>query len=118
MGSCAVSFQQFVGIGASGLRRFVSITVPLLRPTMIFVIITSTIGGLQIFDEPKMYDQFGRGGADGQWQTLTLYLYELGWTRADFGRASAVAVLLFLLIVVIGIVNFIISRRIASEESR
>ncbi|WP_130013382.1 carbohydrate ABC transporter permease [Serinicoccus sediminis] len=104
--------------GASSLRRFVSITVPLLRPTMIFVIITSTIGGLQIFDEPKMYDQFGRGGADGQWQTLTLYLYELGWTRADFGRASAVAVLLFLLIVVIGVVNFVISRRIASEESR
>ncbi|ANS78173.1 sugar ABC transporter, permease protein [Serinicoccus hydrothermalis] len=104
--------------GASGLRRFVSITIPMLRPTMIFVIITSTIGGLQIFDEPKMYDQFGRGGSDGQWQTLTLYLYELGWTRADFGRASAVAVLLFALIVAVGLVNFAISRRIASEESR
>ena len=104
--------------GASGLRRFVSITIPMLRPTMIFVIITSTIGGLQIFDEPKMYDQFGRGGSDGQWQTLTLYLYELGWTRADFGRASAVAVLLFLLIVAIGLINFAFSRRIASEESR
>ena len=35
-----------------------------LRPTLIFVIITSTIGGLQIFDEPRMYDQYGNGGAD------------------------------------------------------
>lgn len=104
--------------GAGGLRRFVSITIPMLRPTMIFVIITSTIGGLQIFDEAKMYDQFGRGGSDGQWQTLTLYLYELGWNRADFGRASAVAVLLFVLIVLIGLVNFAVSRRIASQGPR
>jgi cellobiose transport system permease protein len=43
------------------------------------VIITSTIGGLQIFDEPRMYDQFGTGGANNQWLTITLWLYDLGW---------------------------------------
>ena len=51
--------------GANRVRQFFSITIPMLRPTIIFVIITSTIGGLQIFDEPRMFDQFGRGGADG-----------------------------------------------------
>jgi cellobiose transport system permease protein len=65
-----------------------------------------------------MYDQFGRGGADQQWQTLTIYLYELGWTRADFGMASAVAVLLFLVIVVFGIANFLLTRHIAHDEGK
>ncbi|WP_203337239.1 carbohydrate ABC transporter permease [Nocardioides limicola] len=100
--------------GANRVRQFFSVTVPMLRPTIIFVVITSTIGGLQIFDEPRLYDQYGRGGADGQWRTLTIHLYELGWTQSDFGRASAVAVLLFLLIVAIGLVNFTITRRIAT----
>lgn len=104
--------------GATRLRTFFSVTVPMIRPTMIFIVITMTIGGLQIFDEPRMYDQLGRGGADKQWMTLTLYLYDLGWgAQKSFGRASAVAWLLFLIIVVIGLVNFMITRRIASTGS-
>ena len=42
--------------GAGKARRFLSITIPMIRPTMIFVVITSTIGGLQIFTEPKLFD--------------------------------------------------------------
>ncbi|WP_150463223.1 carbohydrate ABC transporter permease [Nesterenkonia ebinurensis] len=109
-------YEQAEIDGAGRVRQFLSVTVPMLRPTIIFVVITSTIGGLQIFDEPRMYDHSGRGGSDGQWRTMTLYLYELGWTRSDFGRASAVAVLLFLLIVAIGIINFMITRRIATAD--
>ena len=104
--------------GANRVRTFFSVTVPMLRPTIIFVIITSTIGGLQIFDEPRLFDQNGQGGSDRQWMTLTMYLYELGWgPQKSFGRASAVAWLLFLIIVVIGVVNFAITRRIASTGS-
>lgn len=109
-------YEQAAIDGASAWRQFWSVTVPMLRPTLIFVIITSTIGGLQIFDEPKLYDQYGRGGADQQWQTLTIYLYELGWNRASFGMASAVAVLLFLIIVAFGVVNFVLARRIAHDD--
>ena len=104
--------------GASGIRRFFSITIPSLRPTLIFVIITSTIGGLQIFDEPRMYDQFGTGGADNQWLTLTIYLSNLGWGELNFGRAAAVAWLLFLVIVAVGLINLFITRRIANSGSR
>lgn len=101
--------------GAGRMRTFFSVTVPMLRPTIIFVIITATIGGLQIFDEPRMFDQTGSGGSDKQWLTLTMYLYELGWgPQQDFGRASAVAWILFLIIVVVGIINFTITRRIAT----
>ncbi|GAB3873475.1 carbohydrate ABC transporter permease [Terrabacter terrigena] len=104
--------------GAGRVRTFFSITVPQLRATIIFVVITSTIGGLQIFDEPRMYDQYGLGGADRQWQTLTLYLYQLGWTQKNFGRAAAVAWMLFLIVVVVALVNFLVTRRIASKGQR
>ena len=50
--------------GASRVQTFLKVTVPMLRPTIIFVVITSTIGGLQIFDEPRMFDTAGMGGAD------------------------------------------------------
>lgn len=104
--------------GASRMRTFFSVTVPMLRPTIIFVIITATIGGLQIFDEPRMFDQAGQGGSDKQWLTLTMYLYELGWgPQQDFGRASAVAWILFLIIIAVGLVNFMITRRIATSGS-
>jgi cellobiose transport system permease protein len=104
--------------GAGRMRSFVSVTVPMLRPTIIFVIITATIGGLQIFDEPRMFDQAGQGGSDKQWLTLTMYLYELGWgPQQDFGRASAVAWILFLIIIVVGLINFSITRRIATSGS-
>ncbi|MDM7831790.1 carbohydrate ABC transporter permease [Cellulomonas edaphi] len=103
--------------GATRVRQFFSITIPMLRPTMIFVIITSTIGGLQIFDEPRLFDQDGRGGADGQYLTVTNYIYQLGWTNRNFGRASAVAWILFLIILVIALINLMITRRIASDQS-
>ncbi len=107
--------------GAGAFRRFVSITIPSIRPTLIFVIITATIGGLQIFAEPRLFDVSnagGVGGSDRQFQTTVLYLWEMAFFRQDFGEAAAIAWLLFLLIVLIGLLNFAISRRIASVENR
>jgi len=111
-------YEAAVIDGAGRIRQFLSVTVPGIRPTLIFVIITSTIGGLQIFDEPRLYDQFGQGGSDSQWLTLTLYLYNLGWDRFDFGKASAVAWLLFLVIAIFGLINLLASRRISTEGGR
>ena len=102
--------------GASRARQFFSVTVPMLRPTIIFVVITNTIGGLQIFDEPRVFDQTGQGGSDRQWMTITMYIYELGWgPQKNFGRAAAVSWLLFLIIIAVGILNFLITKRIASD---
>jgi len=102
--------------GASRLRTFFSITIPMLRPTLIFVIITSTIGGLQIFDEPRMFDQIGLGGNDRQWMTITMFMYEVGWgNQRNFGRAAAVAWILFVVIVVIALLNYWLTSRIASS---
>ncbi len=106
--------------GAGAVRRFFSITVPSIRPTIIFVIITATIGGLQIFTEPKLFNATSSvpGGPQRQYQTTVLYLWDLAFNRQQFGRAAAVAWLLFLLIVAIGILNFMLSRTIARAESR
>ncbi|MBA4346455.1 MAG: ABC transporter permease, partial [Microbacterium sp.] len=102
--------------GAGMVRQFFSITIPQLRPTLIFVIVTSTIGGLQIFDEPRLYDSVGQGGASSQWMTITIYLYNLGWGQLNFGRAAAVAWLLFLIIVLVGLINVAITRSIAKAS--
>lgn len=104
--------------GASKVRTFFKVTVPLLRPTLIFVVVTSTIGGLQIFDEPRMYDPTGTGGANRQFQTITLYLYQLGWGQRNFGHAAAVAWLLFMIIVVITLINFLVTRLVANTGGR
>ncbi|OQO93822.1 ABC transporter permease [Saccharomonospora piscinae] len=103
--------------GAGAVRRFVSVTLPMLRPTLIFVVITSTIGGLQIFTEPKLFDAMpgsNNGGSTNQFQTITLYMYQSAFEREDLGYASAVAWVLFVLIIGIALVNFLLTRRIAS----
>ena len=102
--------------GAGAFRQFWSITLPSLKPTLIFVIITSTIGGLQIFEEPRMFDQFGEGGSANQWLTITLYLYNLGWGDWNFGRAAAMAWLLFLIILVIGLVNLFVTQSLVGDD--
>lgn len=104
--------------GAGAFRQFWSITLPSLKPTLIFVIITATIGGLQIFDEPRMFDNTGRGGSAQQWLTVTLYLYNIGWGQWNFGRAAALAWILFLIILVIGLVNLLVTRTLVRDDGR
>lgn len=102
--------------GAGPARRFFSITLPLLKPTLIFVTVTSTIGGLQIFTEPKLFDAMpgsNNGGSSNQFQTVTLYLYQTAFENYDLGYASAIAWVLFLIIVLIALVNFFLTGRLA-----
>jgi cellobiose transport system permease protein len=102
--------------GAGRVRQFISITLPMIRPTMVFVVITSTIGGLQIFAEPRLFDQTNahNGGADRQFGTITMLIYDFGWQLRDLGRASATAWMLFLLILALALVNFTLIRKIGS----
>jgi cellobiose transport system permease protein len=103
--------------GAGAVRRFFSITLPSIRPTMVFVVITSTIGGLQIFTEPRLFDPATAGGSQRQFQTTVLYLWEMAFQRQNFGKASTIAWLLFLIIVLFGVINYLISRRIATADA-
>lgn len=100
--------------GASSRQQFLFITIPMLRPTIIFTVIVSTIGGLQLFAEPLLFGGSVTGGSDRQFQTLAVYLYEQGFRNFDFGYASALAWAMFLIIVAAAAVNFLITRRIKS----
>ncbi|MFG1805959.1 carbohydrate ABC transporter permease [Streptomyces sp. NPDC049040] len=98
--------------GASRWRQFVSVTIPSIRPTILFTIIVSTIGATQLFGEPLM---FGggvgmTGGTDHQYQTLSLYMYDKGWNTGELGQASAVAWVMLLILLLIGAVNLLIVR--------
>ncbi|HUQ61971.1 sugar ABC transporter permease [Lentzea sp.] len=106
-------YEAAVVDGASAVRQFFSITLPLLKPTLIFVIITSTIGGLQIFTEPKLFEPAGGsgGGTEHQYQTVVLYLYQSAFQGLDLGYASAIAWVLFLIIIGVAALNFFITRR-------
>lgn len=102
--------------GASRWRAFWTVTVPGIRPTIIFTVVISTIGGLQLFTEPLLFDPqgaAGTGGSDRQFQTLVMYLYERGFTDLDAGYAAAVAWAVVAVSGLVVLVNFGLVRRIA-----
>ncbi|MFG3506274.1 carbohydrate ABC transporter permease [Streptomyces sp. NPDC047821] len=90
--------------GASRWRQFLHVTVPSLRPTILFTCVVSTIGATQLFGEPLLFNGSAgaTGGSEHQFQTLGLYLYEQGWVNLHLGRASAIAWAMFLILVLLG----------------
>ncbi|MGI5131288.1 carbohydrate ABC transporter permease [Pseudonocardia sp. CA-107938] len=103
--------------GAGGWAQFRHITVPSLRPVIIFTVVTSTIGGLQIFTEPLLLSTTNNQtcGAARQCQTLTLFLYEQGFGQYRFGYGAAIGVALFVMVVVVAAINYLLSSRIRGE---
>jgi cellobiose transport system permease protein len=104
--------------GAGRWAQFRNVTLPGLRPTILFTIVVSTIGATQLFGEPLL---FGNGVPDGgavhQYQTIGLFMYQQGWQYLQLGKAAAVAWVTFLLIVVLVLVNTSIVRwRTRSER--
>jgi cellobiose transport system permease protein len=99
--------------GAGPIRRFFSITLPMLKPTLIFVIVTSTIGGLQIFTEPLLFAPAGGsgGGSVHQYQTVVLYMYQSAFQQFDLGYASTIAWMLFLIVILVAGLNFWLTRK-------
>ncbi len=87
--------------GASPFRVFFSITLPILKPIMLYSLITSLIGGLQMFDIPYMIqgNDFQSGAFQGLngTKTITIYIYEFMKDNMDYGVASAASVILFAL---------------------
>jgi cellobiose transport system permease protein len=99
--------------GASRWKQFLYVTLPGLRPTIVFTIVVSTIGAAQLFGEPLLYDPTGQpnGGGSNQYQTLGLLMYQQGWTNDRLGLASATAWTMFVIIMVAVLVNLLITRR-------
>lgn len=105
--------------GAGSFQTLRSVTIPALRPVIIFSVMISTIYGLQIFAEPLLFDARPgsvTGGSGRQFQTLTVYLYEQGFRGFDFGYAATVGWVMFLVVVLVALINYALTRRISSAR--
>lgn len=91
--------------GAGRWRTFGKITLPLLRPILLYVAITSLIGGLQMFDLPFLISGGTAGNPGGSLQTVIMYLYKFGFETYQVGYASAVAYVLFMIILVASVIQ-------------
>jgi cellobiose transport system permease protein len=103
--------------GAGRWSQFRHVTIPGLRPTILFTIVVSTIGAAQLFGEPLLYHNgLPDGGTQNQYQTLGLLMYQQGWTNDRLGLASATAWTMFLIIVLAVGVNLFLARRREHRE--
>ncbi len=103
--------------GASRWQTFRYVTLPQLRNTITFVLIVGTIGGLQVFAEPLVFGS-ATGGSDRQFSTLTLYLFEQAFTNINWGYGAAIGIAITVIVLIISLINFAVTRRLASEDSR
>ncbi|QNS06092.1 carbohydrate ABC transporter permease [Streptomyces xanthii] len=100
--------------GAGRWQQFRHVTIPMLRPTILFTVVVSTIGATQLFAEPLLFGGVSgtKGGSEHQYQTLGLYMYDQGWMVGNLGKASAIAWSMFLILLVVAALNLLISRRL------
>lgn len=89
--------------GASPTRIFWSVKLPLLRPTMFFVLVTSIISSFQIFD--TVYGLTPQGGPGGSTSVIAFKLYQTAFKSFDIGSASVIAVVLFVILVFVTLVQ-------------
>lgn len=89
--------------GASGRQIFFYITLPLLRPTLLFVTVTGVIAQFQVFGQPFIMTTGGPGRAS---YTVIYYLYEIAWRSFRMGYGAAVAVTLAVIMAVFTLIQF------------
>ncbi len=94
--------------GANWFQRVTRITLPLLKPTLTFLIVTGMINNLQVFTQIFVMTHGGPGDAT---RTLAYHLYETGFSFNWFGKASAMAVVLFIMIMIITVIQLKILKR-------
>jgi multiple sugar transport system permease protein len=99
--------------GAGPWRRFISITLPLLKPTSVFVVLISFIGAFQLFDPIFVMTQ---GGPANATTTAVYYIYQQAFQYLQLGYASALSVVLFAIILVFSMIQLRVFRDEADER--
>ncbi len=103
--------------GANGIQTFFFVTLPNLRTILLFTLITSMIGGLQMFDIPKLYLM---GGPDNATTTTSVFIFNQAfWGSYLYNRAAAASMILFLIISVLsGIIFYLMRDKYAAEQKK
>jgi multiple sugar transport system permease protein len=94
--------------GITGWRQFRHITLPLLSPTVLVASVMAIISALQIFDQPYVLT---RGGPGDSTRTAVMVIFESAFQQLEFGRASAIGIVLTLIIMAVTALQFRLSRR-------
>ena len=94
--------------GATGWKQFWKITFPLVSPTTLVASVMAIISALQIFDQPYVLT---RGGPGDSTRTAVMVIYESAFKQLEFGRASAIGIVLTIVIMLVTAVQFRLSRR-------
>ena len=94
--------------GAGRMRTFWQITLPLLSPTILFLVTMNTIGAFKVFESIVVLTNGGPGDAT---RSLVMYIYEQGFKSFNMGYASAISLLLLGLIVLVTAIQFVLSKR-------
>jgi len=97
--------------GAGGWRRFISITLPMIKPATFFTVVMGIIGTFQLFDQSYIFSA-GSGGPNNSTLTVALLIYQYAFKNLDFGYASALAVMLAAVILIITLIQ----RKLFAEE--
>ena len=103
--------------GASGAQTFFLITLPNLRTIMLYTLVTSMIGGLNMFDIPRMFIQGGLGGPNNATLTTSLFIYLQAFAGTYlYNRAAAASMIMFVIIAILAAFIFFVMRD--KEEAR
>jgi ABC-type sugar transport system permease subunit len=94
--------------GITGVRAFWRITIPLLRPVILFATVVATIFNLQIFDSPYVLTQGGPGFSS---TTLVMYIYDEAFSYDDMGYAAAISLMLMLMILLLAVIQLTFFRK-------
>jgi multiple sugar transport system permease protein len=93
---------------ATRWQKFLRITLPCISPTTFFLLIVTTVNGLQAYDQIQVLTQ---GGPSGSTRTLLYLYYQLGFERYDTGQAAALAVVLLFVTIALSVIQNRIAKR-------
>ena len=114
----SVSKETFEAARIDGAGRFqvlMNITIPSIKPILMYVMITGLIGGLQLFDIPFLITD-GKGFPEGSLNTMIVYIYNMAFVYKNYGYASALSFALFILIMLFTVVFTILTNRKELKE--
>lgn len=98
--------------GANAVEQFLHITMPLLRPVLVFVLVTTVIGSFQVFDTIAVTT---KGGPIDSTRVILWYIYEYAFSRFKMGYATAISMIVFLILMVISVIQMRLFRADSSD---
>ena len=99
--------------GAGPLRRLLSVTLPLMRPTTVLIVLLQLLASMKVFDQVFLLTA---GGPEGSTRVILQYIYDVGFSGYRVGYAASVSYLFFALIVVLSLAQAAIVRRMSKES--